>query len=45
MQLLLILSLAASLVSGIMVKFNQNAKPNKHRSHSKVLDTNKLWPN
>lgn len=45
MQLLLILTLCASLVSGVLVKANKNAKPNKYRSHSKTLDTNKLWPN
>jgi hypothetical protein len=45
MQLLLILTLCASLVSGILVKFNTDAKPAKHRSHLKNLDTNKLWPN
>lgn len=45
MQLLLILTLCASLVSGIVVKFNKDAKPAKYRSHSKALDTNKLWPN
>jgi hypothetical protein len=45
MQLLLILTLCASLVSGIMVKTNKNTKPAKFRSHQKNLDTNKLWPN
>jgi hypothetical protein len=44
MQLLLILTLCASLVSGILVKFN-NDKPSKFRSHQKNLDTNKIWPN
>jgi hypothetical protein len=44
MQLLLILTLCASLVSGILVKFN-NDKPAKYRSHLKNLDNNKLWPN
>jgi hypothetical protein len=44
MQLLLILTLCASLVSGILVKFN-NDKPSKFRSHTKNLDTNKIWPN
>jgi hypothetical protein len=44
MQLLLILTLCASLVSGIVVKFN-NDRPIKHRSHLKNLDNNKLWPN
>ena len=44
MQLLLILTLCASLASGILVKFN-NDKPAKFRSHQKNLDTNKLWPN
>ena len=44
MQLLLILTLCASLVSGILVKFH-NDKPSKFRSHQKNLDTNKIWPN
>jgi hypothetical protein len=44
MQLLLILTLCASLVSGILVKFN-NDKPSKFRSHTKNLDQNKIWPN
>ena len=44
MQLLLILTLCASLASGIVVKFN-NDRPTKYRSHQKNLDNNKLWPN
>lgn len=44
MELLLILILCASLVSGIVVKFN-NDNPSKFRSHTKNLDNNKIWPN
>ena len=45
MQLLLILTLCASLVGGILTKISSNSNPAKFRSHTKNLDNNKLWPN